>query len=424
MVEQPQIPVSGPLCILNEESDWTRVSENLTYGGQQNLRKSFRIPIELLHFNIENGRYHTKFLLLQQAHPGENIDPTQPLWKDEILKLLNGTWVDNKTGVSTYSDRDYFLQLVEDLRVRGQERPGLVLENGGVMGGNRRLAALITLAIERNDPKFQRFEAFIVPGNMDAADRWRLEVSAQMGATRLIRDYDSVERLVKIRQGVDLLKAKSGLGEDTAIRGVAADFGLKPDDVKQELLTYSAILEWLDFTGHSGELWRADNLTEIFTEVPGVFDTAKKAGMSLQDQSSLKRTVFNLISNKAADYRLIRQIRTAIGMGKRSGISTGVPTAIELLIKNAPAATELKNPPSHEAEDTAEELADRFRADVESKKAQRTPLVLAQTAETNLESLVNILKKSPIASDKKLDVLKSVKKTLELAEEAISKLSG
>ncbi|MFC1972559.1 hypothetical protein ACFLVE_04055 [Chloroflexota bacterium] len=129
MLEQPQIPVTGPLSIIDKEADWTGVSENLTYAGRQNLRKSFRIPIELLHFNIENGRYHTKFLLLQQAHPGENINPTEARWRDEILKLLNGTWVDNNTGVNTYDDRDYFLQLAEDIRVRGQERPGLVLEN-------------------------------------------------------------------------------------------------------------------------------------------------------------------------------------------------------------------------------------------------------------------------------------------------------
>ena len=225
MTEQTQIPRTGPLSTLNEDADWTKVSENLTYGGKQNLRKCFRIPIELLHFNIENGRYHTKFLLLKQAYPGENVDPTQPRWRDEILKLLNGTYVDKKTGANTYNERAYFEQLVEDLRVRGQEHPGLVLENGGVMGGNRRLAALITLAAERNDPRFQRFDAFIVPGNMDAADRWRLEISAQMGATRLIHDYGSVERLLKIKQGVDLLKAKSNLGEDSAIRGVAVILG-------------------------------------------------------------------------------------------------------------------------------------------------------------------------------------------------------
>ena len=136
-----QIPTNGPLSILTEK-DWTGVSDNLRYGGQSHLRKCYRIPIDQLHFNIVNGRYHTKFLVLKKANPDANIDPTQKFWKGEIFKLLSGTWEDLATGVNTKKDRPYFLQLVEDIRDRGQERPGIVLESGGVMSGNRRLAAL------------------------------------------------------------------------------------------------------------------------------------------------------------------------------------------------------------------------------------------------------------------------------------------
>jgi len=375
-----------------------------------------------LHFNIENGRYHTNFLLLQSAYPGENIDPKQPRWKNEILNMLNGNWIDKKTGANTFEDREYFLQLVEDLRVRGQERPGVVLENGGVMGGNRRLAALITLFGEQSEPKFQRFEGFIVPGNMDAVDRWRLEMSAQIGATRLTRDYKAVNRLAKIKQGVELLEAKAGSTEDAAIKGVAVDWGTKPENIRTELLTYSAMLQWLEFTGYPGELWRADKLTEIFTEIPGIFDAARKIGMPLADQSRLKRIVFSLISNKAADYRLLRAIRNAIGSGKK-GVN-GTPTAINLLLSAAPNVDALTTPPTHETEDAAEELADRFRADVESKKAQRTPLVLAQTAETNLESLGNLILKLQIPADKKTAIIQSIQNCSKLAAEALSRLKG
>ena len=419
MMPESQIPKTGPLSILNEESDWTQVQQNLFYNGRPHLRRAFRIPIELLHFNLQNGRYHTKFLLLQQAHPGENIDPNEPRWRDEILKLLNGTWEDHRTGVNTHEDRSYFLDLVDDLRQRGQEHAGLVLENGGVMGGNRRLAALVTLAKERNEERFRRFEGFIVPGTMDAADRWRLEISAQMGQGRLLKDYDPVEKLLKIRQGVDLLKTPL-VGEDAAIGAVATDFGSTPEKIRGELQTLRAIEEWLTATGHPAEYWRATDKTELFTEVPSTFESAKKAAISLDHQSKLKRTVFSLISNNAVDYRFMRQIRTSLGVTRNS---TPAPSAISLLIANAPGAEDLKKATTPESERAAEELVDLFESDVESKKAQRTPLTLAQTAENSLERLASIVGKGAIAADKKAQVLKSVQTSSRLAEEVLGKLA-
>ena len=84
----------------------------------------------MLHFNIRNGRYATKFTLLQGANPGVNIDPTNPHWRNEILKMLDGTWEDPNTGVNTGIERGHFQSLVEDLGQRGQERTGIVLEDG------------------------------------------------------------------------------------------------------------------------------------------------------------------------------------------------------------------------------------------------------------------------------------------------------
>ena len=153
-------------------------------GGGVTLEKPTGIPINLLHFNIENGRYATKFSLLRAANPGVNIDPRQSDWRNEILRMLDGTWEDAATGVNTRSDRGHFQALVEDIERRGQERTGIALEDGGVMSGNRRLAALITLSNQHPDvDKYRYLHAFIIPGQgVLPADRWRLEMSAQNGS--------------------------------------------------------------------------------------------------------------------------------------------------------------------------------------------------------------------------------------------------
>ena len=41
---------------------------------------------------------------------------------------------------------------------------------------------------------------------MTNADLWHLEMSAQQAQSRLLREYESVERLLKIRQGVESFK--------------------------------------------------------------------------------------------------------------------------------------------------------------------------------------------------------------------------
>ena len=135
--EESQIPQTGPLSSLEEDQSFYGEVQYLDYGGARHLRKAYRIPIDLLHFNIENGRYATKFSLLRGANPGVNINPRDSQWRNEILQMLDGTWEDAATGVNTRSDRSHFQALVEDMEQRGQERTGIVLEDGGVMSGNQ-----------------------------------------------------------------------------------------------------------------------------------------------------------------------------------------------------------------------------------------------------------------------------------------------
>jgi hypothetical protein len=62
---------------------------------------------------------------------------------------------------------------MEDLKKREQLRPGVVLADGGVIDGNRRLAALHRLWRDTNDKRFRYFDAAILPADTDKEDRWR-----------------------------------------------------------------------------------------------------------------------------------------------------------------------------------------------------------------------------------------------------------
>ncbi len=62
----------------------------------------------------------------------------------------------------TTTDKAAFEKLLHDIRKHTQLRPGVVTTNGGVIDGNRRLAALRRLNAESRD-NFRNFDAVILP---------------------------------------------------------------------------------------------------------------------------------------------------------------------------------------------------------------------------------------------------------------------
>ena len=405
MNPESQIPNQGPLSILPDEA-WTGVSDNLRYGGQLHLRKCYRIPIDLLHFNIENGRYRTKLMLLKKANPDATIDPRDERWRHEILKLLSGTWEDPNYPVGTRKDRPYFLQLTEDMKERGQERPGIVLETGGVMSGNRRLAALIHLYSEQQNERFRYFEAFIVPsaGGATSADIWHLEMAAQQAQARLTRDYAPVERLLKIRDGVECFEALNPPGgRPSAIRAVANDFGETEDYIIGELSTLCEIENYLAAIGHPEEWWLAEGLTEVFTEIPSLLQSCETNAMPFEDRSKLKRAIYYLIQNDKSDYRLIRDIRTTIGPPSRRSGARRMPAVTGILVENAPSTAVLQQGRTEAAAVDASDLVDRFRSEFDAGREQEGPMTKAERAESNLRKLVEMLRRQPLVAGRQLE---------------------
>lgn len=424
-VEMPtnsQIPSAGPLSSLTQ-ADCTEVSEYLYYGGTRHLCRSYRIPLQLLHFNIENGRYRTKYTVLKKANPGVNIDPQEDRWAQEILRLLNGTFVDPDTGVNTQRDRTHFEALKEDIRNRGQERPGIVLENGGVISGNRRLAALRTLYGEANEQRFGVFEAFIIPsgGPVSAADRWRLEMSAQVGQARLTRNYEPIERLLKIEEGIRLLMEQDPqVTEDSAVRAVANDFGDDPEPLLNDLISLRHIRDYLIAIGHPEEWWLAEGLTEVFLEIEPTMVAAVRQGMDVSEQGALKRQLFNIVKSGQATYDLIRTIRQAIGTGRRN---PPIPSATRMLIDNAPYIEGLQTQQTQTDKEQVAQLVESFTGEVQARKDEQRPVTLAERAVTNLRALNDVVTRGIPDTAIKPQLIEKVREAEELTEQCLSSLS-
>jgi len=82
----------------------------------------------------------------------------------------------------TQSDRGPYENLRSDILSKQQLKPGVVLFDGGVLDGNRRLAVLLDLAAtEKKATRFEYFEGVILPADVGAEDRWRIEARLQIG---------------------------------------------------------------------------------------------------------------------------------------------------------------------------------------------------------------------------------------------------
>ena len=75
---------------LEKISTPTGRSERLWLRGEKRDMQIYRVPIEHLYFNIENGRYADKMIQLRTENPGVDIDPRQDVWKEKICEMLKG----------------------------------------------------------------------------------------------------------------------------------------------------------------------------------------------------------------------------------------------------------------------------------------------------------------------------------------------
>lgn len=422
--EASQIPSRGPLSTVSEDGFYGEV-QYLHYGGSRHLRKAYRVPIELLHFNIENGRYATKFSLLKAANPGVLIDPRQDNWKSEILKMLNGTWDNPRTGATTRNERSHFEELVADLEDRGQERTGIVLEDGGVMSGNRRLAALMTLAQAHPvNEQFKYLHAFIVPADgVSAADRWRLEISAQTGVGRMQHEYEPVERLIKMREGVSLLVESGRYGsEEEAVRVVANDFGRDVGLVRKDLESLRHIDNYLEAIGKSDQYWLANELTEVFTEMQALEDSMRVNSLPVADRERLKRGVYFIVKHQKADYRLMRDIRAAVGPTRRRKDAQTVQSAVQAILDAVPTADDLEQEPNDESDEKADGIVDRFKAEFQAGRPGSL-VAKAVRAESNMKAVKDALEHDAAPSGSVADELKdTIKSVKNLSDESLELL--
>ena len=165
------------------KNNWEIVgTKKISIDGQTRNESVYRIPLDLLYYNNQNGRIGT-WISKYEAENGPISDLSLEEYNLKIEDFI------------IKSDKGKFKETKDNIRDLSQMEPGVVLADGRVIDGNRRFTCLRQLARETGNQKFNYFEAVILDKNTSEKTIKLMEVSLQKGVLGKV-DYNAIENFM------------------------------------------------------------------------------------------------------------------------------------------------------------------------------------------------------------------------------------
>ncbi len=245
--------------------------------GQLKRSPGYKLPINLLRYNVNNGRLAMETLEVQNSL-GRPLDSSIPddakVIRKQLLELDK-----NKTD-----------ELRKDLIRVGQEQAGVISSDGTLINGNRRMALFQDLHDNLDaSGKWDYLEVILLPSSISDSDLWKIEAGLQLSQNK-VAEYHPVNELLKIKQGLQAgLKAKQ-------IADVL--FGRTLEEVEQGIERLKLIENFLLFfgPGQAGNygLIKKFGLHEYFINIQkSIMKDADKVGP--QEKNKRLQYAFTLI---------------------------------------------------------------------------------------------------------------------------------
>lgn len=216
-------------------ADGTR---KLTIKGKTRSYPVHRIPLEHLLYNRQNGRIISS--MNRYESEGKDI---QALSKEDYNDLVEQFIVEsNKSALD---------KTRKDIGKNGQRLPGVVLNDGTVVDGNRRYTCLRQL---KREGKTSFFEAVILDPSegLSAIDIKRLELNLQHGEERPV-DYNAIDNLVEVYNDIEKNKYFT-------LKEYASNTNKTEGEVKKMLKKAILMVEFLEFINAEGKYYVARDM--------------------------------------------------------------------------------------------------------------------------------------------------------------------
>ena len=258
--------------------------------GEKERLPVYRLPIELLYYNIRNGRFAAEYRNEVKKQGGDLVPET----KEDAKKIRNLLWnLDINESKRTY----------DDIKQRGQWQPGIITEDGYVVDGNRRMTILSKLFNDTSNDEFKFIKVGKLPSNIDKNDLWKLEAGIQLGKDEILR-YGPMNELLKLEEGV-----KAGISISEIAKTL---YGVDDEtEITEKLDRLELIKKYLIHIGQPGDFKLADGKVEHFAELQKIISTEEKVNIDPSTKIAIRNAVFCLIK-QGTGHRELRKIERMV----------------------------------------------------------------------------------------------------------------
>lgn len=269
----------------------TELTTKLTLDGLTDVYPIYKIRLDNLYFNDRNDRIATWISKYKAENNLDDIDHTNLREYNEIIKSFIEA-----------SNPERLKNTQNNIEFIGQQKSGIVLNDGRIIDGNRRYTCLTNLA--KKDPKFNYFEAVILDKDIEynAKQIKMLELQVQIGEDTKV-DYDPIDRLVGVYR--DVVENKL-----LTIHEYAMSTNQSEKDVQKLIDIATLLVEFLETINAPNKFYiaRELDLNGPLYELHGILKKIKDE----EQKEAVKYAVFtNFLMQPNKDMtRFVRQIKS------------------------------------------------------------------------------------------------------------------
>jgi len=229
-------------------------TKKINIGGQVKNENVYRIPLDLLYYNDQNGRIGT-WISKYESEGGSITDLPLEEYNMVIEEFI------------IQSDKTKFKTTKDNIKQLSQLETGVVFYDGRVIDGNRRFTCLRQLARETGDQKYNYFEAVILDENITEKNIKLMELTLQHGQESKV-DYNAIEKLVSIYK--DIVK-----NQLTTVAEYAASMATSVGKVQKDVELAKLMEDFLEYINAPEQFYIARDL-EIDGPLNEVYNIKKR----------------------------------------------------------------------------------------------------------------------------------------------------
>ena len=218
--------------------------KRLRYRGEVKTFVEYEIPIELLVYNVENGRIASLVKSFEKEHSTLN-----PERKEDAIQIARFLYDSNDIANK---------KTKKDIAENGQLETGIITSDGVIVDGNRRASLMLSILNDESYPpdvraRCEKFRTVVLPEDADEKEILRLETTFQMGTDEKV-GYNAIEKY---------LHAYDMLEKGFSISDIEEYMGLESTAKVNELLQVKKLIDdYLDCYDYTG----------IYTRLPRGFE--------------------------------------------------------------------------------------------------------------------------------------------------------